>query len=230
MTEPSSSTPSDLPPSDPEKLRRLPWARTLVVGLSLLLVALLAYGVLAKSPDTSIDDGLTSGKPKAAPGFDLRVLARGSLGPLERRLAPPLANGRVDLEELRGNPVVVNFWASWCAPCREEAPRLQRAWRRARPAGVIFVGLNIQDVTPDARAFLREFSTSYLNVRDGGGSVGRDWGLTGIPETFFVDGKGRVVAHVIGAISDDQLRTGVDSAIAGRPQAARSGGARQPAR
>jgi cytochrome c biogenesis protein CcmG, thiol:disulfide interchange protein DsbE len=126
--------------------------------------------------------------------------------------------------------VLVNFWASWCVPCRVEAPRLERAWRAARPRGVVFLGLNMQDVREDARRFLSKFGISYLNVRDKSNDVSLDWGVTGIPETFFVTAQGRVVAHVIGAVSAAELRRGVAAAVDGKPLAAAQGGGREGTR
>jgi cytochrome c biogenesis protein CcmG/thiol:disulfide interchange protein DsbE len=126
--------------------------------------------------------------------------------------------------------VVLNFWASWCIPCREEAPTLERAWRRARAAGILFLGLNMQDFPEDARAFMREFDNTYLNVRDQSNGVARDWGVTGIPETFFITARGRVVGHVIGVVSAAQLRHGIESARRGRPLGSLKGGDRLPTR
>ncbi len=194
-------------------------------------VGLLVWGLATKAPETGIDDRLGRSESAPAPGFDLPVLERGSLGPpLERRLGPELADGRVALAELRGTPVVLNFWASWCDPCRKEAPLLERTWRAQRGRGVAFVGLNMQDLTADARGFLREFGVSYLNVRDRSNAVALKWGVTGLPETFFVSGEGEVVAHVVGIVSAAQLRRGVDAARAGRPLGALSGGERRPTR
>jgi cytochrome c biogenesis protein CcmG/thiol:disulfide interchange protein DsbE len=205
-------------------------------GLALLtaggFVALLVYGVLAQAPDTSINDSLAMARPAPAPAFELDVLERGDLGPaLERQLSFALADDRVALRELGDTPVVLNFWASWCIPCREEAPVLERAWREAmRPHGVAMVGLNMQDVTEDARGFLREFSVTYLNLRDRGKTVAPRYGLTGIPETFFIAKRGRIVGHVIGAISRRQLEDGIRAAQGGRVLAAREGGDRRPTR
>ena len=125
---------------------------------------------------------------------------------------------------------MLNFWASWCVPCRTEAPLLERTWREQRERGVLFLGLNMQDATDEGRAFLREFAVSYLNVRESGNSVARRWGVTGIPETFFISPAGRVVGHVIGAVSREQLAAGIAAARAGRPQAARQGGDRRRTR
>jgi cytochrome c biogenesis protein CcmG, thiol:disulfide interchange protein DsbE len=203
-------------------------AGVLVVGL---FIALLAYGLAKQSPRTDIDDALSRAEPVRAPGFELPVLERGSLGPaLSARLRPVLADANVALEELRGTPVVLNFWASWCIPCREEAPTLERAWRRVSARGVLFLGLNMQDLPEDARAFIREFDNTYLNVRDQSNGVARDWGVTGIPETFFITPRGRVVGHVIGVVAPEQLRRGIQSARRGRPLGALAGGDQRPTR
>jgi cytochrome c biogenesis protein CcmG/thiol:disulfide interchange protein DsbE len=206
-------------------------ARAAGVVLVALFIALLAYGLAKQSPRTDIDDGLARAEPVRAPGFELPVLERGSLGAaLSSRLRPVLADGNVALEELRGTPVALNFWASWCIPCREEAPTLERAWRRARGRSVLFLGLNMQDFPEDARAFIREFDNTYLNVRDQSNRVARDWGVTGIPETFFITPRGRVVGHVIGVVSAEQLRQGIESARRGRPLGSLEGGDQLPTR
>src|SRR5439155_26748966 len=129
---------------------------------------------------------LARGAGGSPPRFELIVLQRGAVGPrLSRALATALADRRISLAELRGQPVVLNFWASWCPPCRTEAPRLQRAWVHARSQGTLFVGLNQQDLTGDARAFMLQYGITYPNIRDPSDDVARAWGLTGLPETFF---------------------------------------------
>ena len=194
-------------------------------------MGLLAFGLLTHAPDTTIDDALARSEAPPAPGFDLGVFQRGQHPPPLRNVVErAAADGRVSLKELRGTPVVLNFWASWCDPCRVEAPVLERGWRQAGRQGVLFVGLNMQDITGDARNFLREFGVTYLNVREGGNDTFRRYGATGLPETYFVSARGAVVAHVIGAIDNAQLSTGIDAARRGRPAAAREGGERQPAR
>jgi cytochrome c biogenesis protein CcmG/thiol:disulfide interchange protein DsbE len=194
-------------------------------------VGLLAYGVLNKAASTTIDDGLKRSRAVRAPGFDLPVLQRGALGSvLTPRLVPAVADGRVSLAELRGTPVVLNFWASWCAPCREEGPLLERAWTNASQRGVLLLGLNMQDVPGDARDFAHQLGITYLNVRDRGNRVAHSYGVTGLPETFFISPAGRVVGHVIGAASAAQLRDGIAAALAGRPLGLRSGGERRKTR
>jgi cytochrome c biogenesis protein CcmG, thiol:disulfide interchange protein DsbE len=208
--------------------------RYLVRGVALvalaLFIALLAYGLLSQPADTTIDTSLAEAKAPPAPGFELELLEPGNPGPLAPRLRPAAADGRIALAELRGVPIVLNFWASWCPPCREEAPRLERRWQAARAEGVLFLGLDMQDLSDEARDFLREFGVSYPNVRDRGDDVARDWGVTGLPETFFISRRGRVVGHVIGAVSAPQLDHGIRAARAGRPLAPRQGGDRRSTR
>lgn len=204
-------------------------AATVLAGVA--LAALLAYGLIASAPNTGIDDSLAKGKPIAAPGFRLAVLRRGNLGePLGPRLAPALADGWASPSELRGTPYLLNIWASWCVPCREEAPLLAREWRRARPRGFLFVGLDMQDAKEDARAFMDHFGIDYLNIRDPTNATMRRYGATGIPETYFINARGEVVNHVIGVVSREQLRAGIAAAVEGRPRQAQRGGDQRPSR
>ncbi len=212
----------------PAARRSRPWLRLVLVAVALLFVALLAYGVLSKAPDGSIDDALARGEPAAAPGFELAVLQRGAPGPeLRATVERAAADGSISLDELRGTPVVLNFWASWCDPCRAEAEVLEEGWDGARGEGTLFVGLNMQDLTGDAREFMSEFGNSYPNVRDESNGVAVDWGVTGLPETFFLSADGEVVAHAIGAISSEQLELGVQAAEEGRPLGSIEGGDRR---
>lgn len=219
MSEPSGKHPSGL------------LARPVATLAVLAFIGLLVFGLVTKAPDTGIDDALASARALAAPGFSLPVLQPGDSGPrLDALVRRASADGRVSLGELRGVPIVLNYWASWCPPCRAEAPLLETGWRRAQPQGVLFVGLNMQDLTDDARAFLDEFDQTYLNVRDQSNEVAVRWGVSGLPETFFISRSGKVVGHVIGAISEPQLRQGIAAARSGRPTATLQGGARQATR
>jgi cytochrome c biogenesis protein CcmG/thiol:disulfide interchange protein DsbE len=219
--------------SVPARILRAATARLGIIAiLSLIaaLLALLAYGLTASSPDDSIDSRLAELRPADAPAVELPVLQRGSLGPLADDLSPALEDERLALDELRGIPVVLNFWASWCPPCRSEAPLLERTWRSLRTRSVVMLGLNMQDLTGDARAFLREFRVTYPNVRDQSDDVAIEWGVAALPETFFIDARGRIVAHVIGAVSRSDLQAGIAAARSGSPAGARSGGDRRPTR
>ena len=126
--------------------------------------------------------------------------------------------------------MVLNYWASCCVPCRAEAPLLERSWREHRDRGVLFLGINMQDITGDARAFMREFDVSYVNARDPTDRTARRWGGNGNPETFFVSGGGQVVGHVIGVVSPEQMRQGLAAARTGRPLGLRQGGAQRTTR
>jgi len=199
--------------------------RWLAAGLVVAFLALLGYGLASKGTDDRIDRALGSGRALPAPGFTLDVLEGGTLpAGLERRLGTPLARGRLALADLRGTPVVLNMWASWCNPCREEAGRLQQGWRTLGPRGVLFLGLDIQDLEGDARAFSHRYGMTYPSVREPGRDVANRYGATGIPETFFIDARGRVVAHVIGVVSSRQLLDGARAAREGRVAGTSTGG------
>jgi cytochrome c biogenesis protein CcmG/thiol:disulfide interchange protein DsbE len=140
--------------------------------------------------------------------------------PLIGRRAPPFAltlfdSGRFDLEAHRNKVVVVSFWASWCVPCREEAPLLEAAWRAHRDQGVLFVGVNIQDQEAAARQFINEFGLSFPNGPDPGSRIAVDYGVYGIPELFFVDRSGRIAYKHIGLIGEPLLRAKLEEARRG---------------
>jgi cytochrome c biogenesis protein CcmG, thiol:disulfide interchange protein DsbE len=209
-------------------LRRLP--RLGLIVLAALLIALLAYGLAIKNPDDSIDDRLSEGRSAAAPGFSLEVLERGVLPERLRGVDARLADGKLSLDELRGTPAALNLWASWCSPCRDEAPVLEQGWRRWGRRGVLFVGLDMQDLTGDARGFLRELEVTYPSLREPGREVAKDYGATGIPETYFLSARGRVVAHVVGVISERLLDDAAAAARAGVPLGRTRAGAQRPPR
>jgi cytochrome c biogenesis protein CcmG/thiol:disulfide interchange protein DsbE len=107
---------------------------------------------------------------------------------------------------------------------------LRRTWSRERARGVLFLGLNMQDITDDAHAFTRATGVTYPSLRDGSNGVAHRWGVTGLPETFFLSAQGRVVGHVIGAVSPAQLAAGIAAAQAGRALGVESGGKRRKTR
>jgi cytochrome c biogenesis protein CcmG, thiol:disulfide interchange protein DsbE len=123
-------------------------------------------------------------------------------------------SGDLSLASLKGKAVVINFWASWCAPCRDEVPTLEKAWRRHRHQGLVVLGVDQQDLSSDARAFARKYGMTYPLVRDGPGHVVAKYGLTGVPETFFVGRNGKIVGpHVEGRVSERQLAEGIHAAM-----------------
>jgi cytochrome c biogenesis protein CcmG/thiol:disulfide interchange protein DsbE len=202
-------------------------ATTAMVGF----LGLLGFGLATKGESTRVDESLASGEAPLAPSFDLPILDSGTLqSGLERDLSAPFADDRLSLAELEGTPFVLNFWASWCIPCRDEAPVLEQGWQRYGPKGVLFLGLNMQDLTDDAHAFLDEFGITYPSIREPSNEIARAYGATGIPETYFISRRGRVVGHVIGVVSERQLKAGAIAAEAGRVLGTESGGARRPTR
>ena len=179
-----------------------PWIKTrwLVFGLiSALVVALLAlmgWALANKEPVTGRSGANLLQRP--APAFNVRRFG----------------GGDVSLAEFRGRPVVLNFWASWCAPCRDEALALERAWQ-GNAERVSFVGMVIQDADEDALAHIREFEVSYPNGRDDDGSVTVQYGVIGLPVTFFIDSVGTVQQRWVGAITDSQLSLWVNELVGG---------------
>lgn len=112
--------------------------------------------------------------------------------------------GELELSSLEGRPVLVNFWASWCAPCRDEAKLLEAASRRYE-GRVSFVGVDTRDSRTDALKFVADYGVTYDQVVDEGEELYTQYGLTGQPESFFVDQNGIVVKHVPGALSANEL-------------------------
>jgi len=119
------------------------------------------------------------------------------------------------LSEFRGTPVVINFWASWCSPCREEAVSLQRAWQSYQGEGVLFVGINIQDSEDSANAHMNEFSITYPNGSDLDGTITVDYGVIGIPVTFFVNDEGIIKGRWVGALDESLLVGWLDGMATG---------------
>ncbi|HEY7168638.1 MAG TPA: TlpA disulfide reductase family protein, partial [Candidatus Binatia bacterium] len=98
---------------------------------------------------------------------------------------------RVTLADLRGKAIFLNFWASWCEPCRAEAKDLEAAWQRLKDKNMVFLGVALQDSDENSRGFVQEFGLTYPNGRDDSGKIAVDYGVWGIPETFFIDPQGR---------------------------------------
>ena len=154
-----------------------PRARTrkiTVVAVIVVALGALAYGVLSPAP----------GRDEAtAPEFDLPVVN---------------GDGRLSSDELKGSPVVINFFASWCIPCREEAPLLEEAWQRHRDDGVKFIGVSIRDAASDARDFGDRFGISYPLLHDPQETLAGPIGVLGLPETYFIDSDWRFAGESSG--------------------------------
>lgn len=163
-------------------------SQAVAVGFVLALLALLVWKVAQGS-----------GKTKQPANFTLSRLDR---------------EAELEFVSLRGKAVVLNFWASWCIPCKREAPLLEGAWRRYRTRGLVVLGVDANDFKGDARRFMRKHGLTYPVVHDGSGDTLGPYGVTGFPETLFVGRDGRYVGeHIRGEVSKVQLERNIKLAL-----------------
>jgi cytochrome c biogenesis protein CcmG, thiol:disulfide interchange protein DsbE len=178
-----------------------PVAGISVVALGVVaLIGLLIYGVKATGPGHTLDDAIARGERPAAPAVVLPELEGGSTAALA---------------DYRGRVVVLNYWASWCTPCRQESPLLERWHERISARGGTVLGVDSLDVTADARAFIRRFRLTYPMLRDRDGDTQKRFGVTGYPETLVVDRRGRIAALQRGPVDDAFLRRTVLPLLSG---------------
>jgi len=156
------------------------------------LVGVLLYGFVNKGTQAG---SMLDGKP--APDFTLNLF-----------------DGRsITLSDLKGKPVLINFWASWCGPCRDEAPVLERGWRAYKDKGVIFIGVDVRDEEKAALAFIKEFNITYPNGPDTTNRISINYGVTGVPESFFVNRDGVVIRRHVGATNEQQLKRYIEEIL-----------------
>jgi cytochrome c biogenesis protein CcmG/thiol:disulfide interchange protein DsbE len=187
------------------------WDRRRTVGaivggvIVLGVIAMLVIGLANKDIGTSIQDALEEGERPTAPDVTLPVLLEGDgVGPVGER---------VSIESLRGKIVVLNFWASWCEPCKLEAPVLDEVAERYRvsPQEVVVLGVDVQDLSGEALDFARETGITYPSLRDGGGDAQQAYEVPALPETFVIDAEGRIALKIAGQLTrTEQLTTAIE--------------------
>ena len=159
----------------------------LVVAGVVGLIALLAYGVASESDDKEVTG-------ERAPEISL----------------PPLEGGEErSLADFRGQVVVLNYWASWCEPCRDESPLLERWHQKISTRGATVLGVDVLDVTSDAQDFIDKYDLTYPHLRDKDGSTQEEFGIVAYPETFVIDREGRIAATRRGPVDEEFMRAEV---------------------
>ena len=174
--------------------------RKSTMGIAALAIAcflgLLVWGMLNRRPITGLSGVAMVNRP--APDFSLTTFE----------------GTKISLKKnLKGKPVIINFWASWCPPCRIEAPLIENTWRAYKNRDLIFLGVNIQDRKEDALNYMREFNITYPNGPDPTGEIAIDYGVSGLPVTFFVSRDGEVVQRWVGAIEKNVLFSSIKEII-----------------
>lgn len=190
---------------------RRPLLPALAIALAVAaILALLAYGLSIQGRETvggvpvRNQFGEVAVTPKPAHDFTVDLFAP--------------RPGRFTLAEQRGKVVLLDFWASWCQPCRDEAPGLERVWEAYRDRGVVLLGINIFDEQKDALDYVRQFGLTYPNGTDPTGEVAIEYGLAGVPEKFLIDQNGQLVRRFIGPMAEDTLRSLLDQQLAAPPR------------
>jgi cytochrome c biogenesis protein CcmG/thiol:disulfide interchange protein DsbE len=168
------------------------------VALVASLVALLVWQVTTKDAGAGLVGAVEDGEKPAAPPFELPALG---------------GEETISLAAYRGKAIVLNFWASWCEPCKREAPLLEEAWRRHRERGLVVIGVDAHDLERDARRFVERYGLTYPIAHDGPGESLDRYGLSGFPETWWVDRRGRLVAYSRGEFSREELDRNIERAL-----------------
>lgn len=214
---PSARDPLPEPVEVGEAARKAPTSRVRTV------LRVLAFGVIPGIFVAFLAAGLfLTTQPRAQQG-----------GPAPEFQLPVLGGGTLSSQELKGSPVVINFWASWCVPCRQEAPLLEATFKQYQAKGVRFVGVDYNDLESDALSFVKQFGITYPSVRDPDGTLVKQFGVRGVPETFFIDrqfrffgiGQGQEIGtrggtKILGAVSRGELVSQIEALLAYNPNPA----------
>jgi cytochrome c biogenesis protein CcmG/thiol:disulfide interchange protein DsbE len=191
-----------------------------MVAASALVATLLGavtFRLAADGQSDAIHDAVSEGRAIPAPELDAEILTAGDLGGAPRRWWRVAQDGRVTLAELRGGPVVLNFWSPQCTACRQEASLLQQVADEAGRS-VLVLGVGRANAPEQARDFVHANGLSFPQAFDGSGETARRWRVDSVPETFFLTADGEIVDHLAGVASTAQLRRGVAAAVSGRAE------------
>jgi len=180
--------------------------RTIVLIVAILLnaglLALLGSELLTPAQDQSHMGSAQSSSSRLdghfAPDFTLAMLSA--------HPGPP-----IHLASLKGKPVMLNFWASWCDPCKQEASLLEATWRRVQAQDIVFIGIDFEDRQSAGLSNLQTYGITYPNVIDASGSVAINYGITGVPESFFIDRHGIIISKVIGELTAQTVQSNLRS-------------------
>ena len=189
------------PPAPEEAQGGFQWMTVAIWGGILVLLAVLGWGLLRANAERPDD---------VAPDFEVQFFDGYEWE------GQKVAN----LSDFKGRPVILNFWASWCAECRIEAELLEDTWRAYKDDGVVFLGVAYVDVEPKSIGYLEEFGITYPNAPDLRSSVSSKYEITGVPETFFIDREGNISHIQIGPVSETMLTGLIDQLLASEGTAA----------
>jgi cytochrome c biogenesis protein CcmG/thiol:disulfide interchange protein DsbE len=182
------------PALDIEEVNPQPWKRSLanLIGFGFLfaLMGLLGWGLI-KVQKGPVQDGI-------APDFSLTSFEGETL----------------TLSELQGQVIIINFWASWCPPCRDEAPYLEQTWRKYKDQDVIFIGVDYVDTDKEALAYIEEFDITYFNGPDIGTRISQAYNIQGVPETFFIAKNGELRGMHVGPLFPPDLDNKIEGLLA----------------
>jgi peroxiredoxin len=168
-------------------------------------------------------------RPVKAPDFAAELIHAGTLPKsLQEPFERAAAKDSLELSQLRGTPVVLYMWSSQCAPCRADTRLVEATWKRWGPRGVMFVGANVKESAAAARAVIGQYDLTYPGISDRSGEIAAQYGVTALPQTFFISSEGDIVGEVAGSPSVRQLELGSSSADSGRTFGAEQGSSRVP--
>ena len=185
---------------EPENVPEAASRRGALLLLGGLVVVLAVFFVVAFAPKGEPANGRLPGDPA---GYAMPTLVMPKLD----------GSGTLDLASLRGKPIVVNFWASWCEPCQAEAALMGAAEKTWRSKGVVFIGIDSEDKPAEAKAFMTKYGIAYSSVSNPDATANARWGVTGYPETFFIGRDGRIVSKFISSLDKATLDSSISAIL-----------------